>query len=144
MPYRRPARWFRAHPSQTIFGVALVLIAIWSGIVTNRIEEQADRDARQEAARVATLNANYTACVGSISLLRKINAAFRGAEAFGEVLLFNTVEMHNLEYAGTARYAQQEANIARLKLALATGSGVVLPVPTKQECQERRRTALNR
>ena len=90
----------------------------------------------------AIIEANYSTCVTSIPFLKKFNRAMKGAETVANVLLFNAEAMHDITEPGTEVYRTQTRNIARLRAAINSGSGVRIPVPTEAVCKARRDAAL--
>ena len=90
----------------------------------------------------AIIQAQYNSCVMAIPFLKKFNVAMEGAETVADVLLTNAEAMHAITEPGTPVYRQQEINIARLRRAIDSGSGVRIPVPTRKVCEQRRDDAL--
>lgn len=62
-------RWVRAHGRRITFAVfagGVVVIAMWLAVLTGRVN-------RQEAARIATIESDYNACIMVIPFLKQMN-----------------------------------------------------------------------
>lgn len=94
------------------------------------------RESSDRAARNARAQASYTQCLAGIPFTKKINRFIEGVRTVGDVLLGNSVRMHDVSQPGTPLYRAQAKNIRKLTKALNDQRAVTsFPVPTAAECR---------
>jgi hypothetical protein len=128
------------------FGLILVICALW--INYDRVNADAARTARIVAARhaevVANADSQYQQCVQSGPVFSHVNKFIFGVEAVEQALLTNTETTHRATPPGSAIYATQTANIARLRDAIQAARLVAFPVPTATQCRALRARLMRR
>lgn len=140
----RTVRWAwvrRRSITFAAFWVGGLIALVWLVILTGRVNRA---EAERAASKAATINANYASCIRSIPFAKQINGFVAGAETVAYVLLANQISTHEATRPGTEVYRAQVVNIQRLQRAIASGTGVRMPVSTPADCAERRDQALAR
>lgn len=94
------------------------------------------RESTDRAARNASGQAEYQACLARIPILQKFERYIQGTRAVGAALLANSIRMHNITAPGSPIFRTQTENIHRLRVALNAQKGVNIPAGSRADCRK--------
>lgn len=125
--------------------IAVVIVFLW--INYQDVADSQARQARDEAVKIASVqaqaSATYQSCLNAIPELEKINTHVQGVNEFARTILVNSHQTLIATPKDDPQYAVRFANYERL-LAATTKIGAArsIPVPTKQDCKDRRKAVI--
>lgn len=97
-------------------------------------------EAVREAEQRAAANARVQQCLASIKSLRRINAFVDAVREFHEAAAENSYANLAATPKGTREYRLRRRNYRRIKQTIPAVRAVTFPVPTRADCERRRRS----
>lgn len=125
--------------------LGLVIVGVFSwDIRSDSIQRDAGAVASRIAEKRATAEAAYQRCLASIPSSTRANKFLDGVEALADVLVLNArLTLVETSRDGGDLLRLRRENAERLQYARrAIGAIRPFPVPTRQECRDRRKEAL--
>lgn len=118
-------------PWVVVLAAGLIAVNVWTLTI---YRGQARDEATHAAEIVASADGQYTSCVGSIPVLKKINGFIIGARVVDEALVRNSRANLAATPIDSPLYTVRAGNLNRLRAASAAAAQVRFPVPTRSTC----------